>query len=88
MISFMSRVKQLISPFLPGCMNDDYKMLANSDLTEIGSYNATGTSTSVISARVSYVYNLHGTCLTLDTACSSSLTAVHLASQAIVTGKS
>ena len=67
-------------------MNDDYKAMANSDLSDIGSYNATGTATSVISARVSYVYNLHGTCLTLDTACSSALIALHLAAQAIRTG--
>ena len=72
--------------FFLGCMNDDYKAIANSDLTDIGSYNATGTSTSIISARVSYVYNLHGTCLTIDTACSSALVAVHLAIQALRSG--
>ena len=67
-------------------MNDDYKAMLNADLTETGSYNATGTATSVISARVSYVYNLHGTCLTLDTACSSGMVAIHLAIQAIKSG--
>ena len=67
-------------------MNDDYKALLGSDADEYTSYSATGMSTSVISARVAYVYNLHGTCLTLDTACSSALVAIHLASQALKTG--
>ena len=67
-------------------MNDDYKVMTTHDNEDHTSYSATGMSTSVISARISYVYNLHGPCLTMDTACSSALVAIHLGCQAIRTG--
>ena len=71
-----------------GSMNDDFKILSSSDTADDGSsYSATGMSSSVIAARVSYVYNLLGPCLALDTACSSALIAIHLGSQAIKSGK-
>lgn len=71
-----------------GAMNDDYKTLMSIDTTGegINAYTATGFSSALISSRVSYVYNLHGPCLTLDTACSSSLMAIHLGCQALKTG--
>ena len=68
-------------------MNDDYKIVSNSDHNGDSSYSATGMSTSVLAARVSYVYNLLGPCLALDTACSSALIAIHLGCQAIKSGK-
>ena len=70
-----------------GSMNDDYKIISNGDQDADSSYSATGMSSSVLSARISYVYNLLGPCLTLDTACSSALIAIHLATQAIKSGK-
>ncbi|KAK3606688.1 hypothetical protein CHS0354_014759 [Potamilus streckersoni] len=74
-----------------GCMNDDYKMALyddfkvgmNPDKEKDANYSVTGTSTSIISARVSYVYNLLGPSMTIDTACSSSLVAIHLGCQSI-----
>ena len=69
-------------------MNDDHKIQSSSgDHDSDSSYSATGMSTSVLAARVSYVYNLLGPCLALDTACSSALIAIHLASQAIISGE-
>ncbi|XP_052769490.1 phthioceranic/hydroxyphthioceranic acid synthase-like [Mya arenaria] len=69
-----------------GCMNDDYKIMSSQDPSGTTNYSATGTSTTVISARVSYVFNLHGPCLTVDTACSSAMMAIHLGCQAIRSG--
>lgn len=69
-------------------MNDDYKTLVSMDTSgELNAYSATGFSSTIISSRVSYFYNLHGPCMTLDTACSSALIAIHLGCQAIKTGK-
>ena len=70
-----------------GSMNSDYQTISTRDYKEVNAYTATGSSSSVLAARVSYVFNLHGPCLTLDTACSSALIAVHLGSQAIRSGK-
>lgn len=67
---------------LVGSMTDDYK----GHVLDDSAYSLTGTHNSIISARVAYVYNLHGPALTIDTACSSSLVAIDLASQAIATG--
>ncbi|XP_052791178.1 phenolphthiocerol/phthiocerol polyketide synthase subunit B-like isoform X2 [Mya arenaria] len=69
-----------------GCMNDDYKIMSSQDPLGTTNYSATGSSTTVISSRVSYVFNLHGPCLTVDTACSSAMMAIHLGCQAIRSG--
>ncbi|KAL7623513.1 hypothetical protein AAE478_007196 [Parahypoxylon ruwenzoriense] len=49
-------------------------------------YALTGASTSILSNRISYIFNLHGPSLALDTACSSSMYAVHMAVNAIRNG--
>ncbi|MFI9031223.1 type I polyketide synthase, partial [Streptomyces sp. NPDC053560] len=48
----------------------------------------TGTLSSVLSGRVSYLFGFEGPAVTLDTACSSSLVAMHLACQSLRNGES
>lgn len=49
-------------------------------------YKPIGASAAILSARVSWFYDLRGNCLTLDTACSSSLVALHQAYQDLRAG--
>jgi len=67
-------------------MNTDYQVSTTEDDTLISNYTVTGHSQSIISARVSYLYNLKGTSLTVDTACSSALVAIDLGSKSILSG--
>ncbi|WP_227979258.1 type I polyketide synthase [Nocardia spumae] len=55
---------------------------------ELEGYRLTGTTHSVISGRVSYVFGFEGPAVTIDTACSSSLVALHQACRALRLGES
>ncbi|CAG2233389.1 unnamed protein product [Mytilus edulis] len=58
----------------------------NESLHEFNNFLVTGMSSSIISNRLSYFFDIRGPSLTIDTACSSALVAIHLGCQAIRSG--
>ncbi|MCI3275035.1 type I polyketide synthase [Streptomyces cylindrosporus] len=70
-----------------GQLTAEYWDLLNRD-GDLDIYANAGTTRSITSGRLSYVFDLHGPSMTVDTACSSSLTAVHLAVQSLRAGES
>ena len=71
-----------------GAFTSDYQTLLNADPEAIMKYAPTGNSSSILSNRVSWFYDLKGTSVTIDTACSSSLVALHQACQDLRSGQS
>lgn len=71
-----------------GLMCGDYEAMLLRDFSTIPTYHATGIARSIMSNRISYFFDWHGSSMTLDTACSSSLVAVHQAVQALRAGDS
>jgi len=65
----------------------DYSTIALHDPALADAYFATGNTLSIISNRISYIFDLHGPSLTIDTACSSSLVALHEACEALAQGE-
>ncbi|MBN9669607.1 SDR family NAD(P)-dependent oxidoreductase [Roseibium aggregatum] len=55
-------------------------------IKERNSYSLLGSSGSILAARISYLLDLRGPCLSIDTACSSSLVAMAQACEALVSG--
>ncbi|PWT82702.1 MAG: beta-ketoacyl synthase [Acidobacteria bacterium] len=70
-----------------GASTLDYGNRALFDLAAGDAHFATGNTLSLISNRISYVFDLHGPSLTVDTACSSSLVALNEAAMAIQSGR-
>ena len=65
----------------------DYAALLGRDLDTGPLYHSTGTASSFLANRLSYIYDLKGPSFSVDTACSSGLTALHLACQSLRAGE-
>jgi acyl transferase domain-containing protein/NADPH:quinone reductase-like Zn-dependent oxidoreductase/acyl carrier protein len=65
----------------------DYGNLRIGDIAGGDAYFATGNTLSIISNRISYIFDLRGPSFTVDTACSSSLVALNEAVLAIESGR-
>ncbi|KAM5383494.1 hypothetical protein ACJZ2D_001943 [Fusarium nematophilum] len=69
-----------------GCMTGDYHEMLMRDPQDMPKYMATGTARSILSNRISYLFDWRGPSMTIDTACSSSLVAVYDAVTALRSG--
>ncbi|WP_297670878.1 type I polyketide synthase, partial [uncultured Desulfovibrio sp.] len=56
------------------------------DICATTPYSMTGTNLSIISNRISYIFNFHGPSMTIDTACSSAMHALHQACRELASG--
>ncbi len=70
-----------------GASGLDYGNLHVADPGSIDSHFMTGNTLSILSNRISYIFDLHGPSFTIDTACSSSLVAFAQAQAAIASGQ-
>nr|ALQ32967.1 putative polyketide synthase [Fusarium sp. NRRL 25184] len=71
-----------------GSMTGDYHEMLIRDPHDMPKYMATGTARSILSNRISYLFDWKGPSITIDTACSSSLVAVYDAVAALRNGVS
>lgn len=61
----------------------DYKILQFADTKDIDTHTAVGSMMTMLSNRISYVYDFTGPSMSIDTACSSALVAIHEACQSL-----
>ena len=62
-----------------GVASRDYGDAVSATFSSRTSYDAVGSFGSVVSGRISYVFNFTGPACSIDTACSSALVAAHMA---------
>src|SRR5665213_2882340 len=74
--------------FIGGASNG-YGLGASGGVTEsVAGYLGSGTLSSVMSGRISYIFGFEGPAMTIDTACSASLVALHMACGSLRTQES
>ncbi len=69
-----------------GAASPDGGTVHADDICATTPYSMTGTNLSIISNRISYIFNFHGPSMTIDTACSSSMHSLHQACMTLVAG--
>ncbi|CCG98409.1 polyketide synthase [Fibrella aestuarina BUZ 2] len=79
--------KKAVGVFM-GCFTVDYHLMQFLDPLDIGAFATTGMMNTMLSNRLSYVFDFNGPSMSIDTACSASLTAVHQACQSLQSGES
>lgn len=66
----------------------DYDRLMYKDISSIPKHHMVGTGDTILSNRISHIFDLRGPSMTIDTACSGSLVALHQACQSLRTCES
>lgn len=69
-----------------GAAGNDYGDL--SSRVRLSAYGFTGNASSILAARIAYLLDLQGPCITIDTACSASLVAIASACDSLSIGSS
>lgn len=80
----LDQLKGSLTSVHVGVMTADYANIQLRDLETVAKYVATGTANSILSNRISYIFDLKGPSETIDTACSSSLVALHNAARGLL----
>lgn len=83
----LPEIRGSLASVFVGSFTNDYNAMLTKDLEYYPKYTVTGTGDAILSNRISYFYDLHGTSVTIDTACSSSLVCFHLGSQTLQNGE-
>lgn len=84
----MEEISGTSTSVFAGSFTNDYDAMLSKDLEYYPKYMVTGTGNSIISNRISYFYNLHGSSATIDTACSSSVVCFDLGNKSLQNGES
>lgn len=71
-----------------GVASVDYGLRYHDDLNAMDQNTGTGSTSSIVANRISYLFDFKGPSLSLDTACSSSMVALHHACESIRRGES
>ena len=70
-----------------GIASNDYANVAQSDPKNVDVHTNSGSTLSIASNRISYLFDLKGPAVSVDTACSSALVAINLACESIWGGQ-
>ncbi len=70
-----------------GIASNDYANVAQSDPRNVDVHTNSGSTLSIASNRISYLFDFKGPAVSVDTACSSALVAINLACESVWSGQ-